>query len=610
MKPFRVIAGHKYVPLANLKTRQADLTALAQRLQLKGHVVLSPEGIDLRVSGEPDSVEELTSWLKSWPELADIELRSSAAERSPFSRMVVRVKNELIRLGIDGLNVLQHAAPCIQPTQLAAWIDGQKPFTLLDVRNQHEVERGSFKGALSLSLNHFHELPAAIAAVSATLKGHPIVVFCTDGLRSHKAAALVQSQGFEQVHELEGGILNYLDHCGELHFVGRCVDADPRLSHSSSRTLPCASCGMPLTAEDRNHMHFLEGRSCGYCYRMSEEQLREVLLQREQKVRELASPLPGSTPRDQFRPINVPAECDGQPLIDVLCRIVIHAPPLFWQDRCRQGLLLDEQNLACAPDRIVRAGERFRHRFPDVVEPDVNMDIRLLHEDECLIVINKPAPLPLHSGGRFHRNTLMHVLDQLYAPQKLRPSHRLDANTSGVLVIARSAFAAKKIQTQFARGEVDKRYLVRVHGHPVADEFSCNAPISAEASDMGSRYIDEDNGLPSQTNFKVVMRDSNGTALLEAKPLTGRTNQIRVHLWHLGIPVCGDPVYLRGGEMGDSQTLDVNSPPMCLHAWRLIFKHPVRRETVSFIASPPSWASLDGSWQLHIEDGTGLRKNW
>jgi 23S rRNA-/tRNA-specific pseudouridylate synthase len=112
---------------------------------------------------------------------------------------------------------------------------------------------------------------------------------------------------------------------------------------------------------------------------------------------------------------------------------------------------------------------------------------------------------------------------------------------------------------------------------------------------MGSRAVDVHNGQAAHTNFKVIRRDIDGTSLLEAQPLTGRTNQIRVHLWHLGWPVRGDSVYLPDHELGDRQTLDIDSPPMCLHAWHIAFTHPMRRETVSFTAAAPGWAHIDGS---------------
>jgi UPF0176 protein len=195
----------------------------------------------------------------------------------------------------------------------------------------------------------------------------------------------------------------------------------------------------------------------------------------------------------------------------------------------------------------------------------------------------------MHAGGRFYRNTLQHVLETIYAPQKPRPSHRLDANTTGVVVVARTRHFAGQIQPQFARAEVEKVYLARVQGHPVADEFVCDAPISSEAGKLGSRTVDLESGLPARTEFRVRQRDADGTTLVEARPITGRTNQIRIHLAHLGLPIQGDPAYRGGNVLGEGQTLEVDAPPLCLHAWRISFRHPLEQRQVTFTAPPPFW---------------------
>ncbi len=301
-------------------------------------------------------------------------------------------------------------------------------------------------------------------------------------------------------------------------------------------------------------------------------------------------PLPGSRPYDNFRPINVPHACDGVPLVDALCAVVRHIPAPEWVRQCELGLVLNDQREPVLPDRVVRAGERYLHKFPDLTEPDVNGRVQLLHEDEALVVLNKPAPLPMHPGGRFNRNTLQWLLAEVYHPQKPQAAHRLDANTTGVVLVARTRHFAGLLQPQFQRGEVEKTYLVRVHGHPPEDRFACDLPISAEPGAVGSREVDEANGQAARTEFVVLRRDTDGTSLLEARPLTGRTNQIRVHLWHLGLPVCGDPVYRAGGQLGTVQTLAVGAPPLCLHSWRLKFRHPLSRELVEFSAPPPAWA--------------------
>ena len=207
-----------------------------------------------------------------------------------------------------------------------------------------------------------------------------------------------------------------------------------------------------------------------------------------------------------------------------------------------------------------------------------------------MIVINKPAPLPIHPSGRFNRNTLQAILQTVYHPQKPRPAHRLDANTSGLVVFTRTRHFAKFVQPQFERGEVEKTYLARVIGNPVEDTFFCDAPIADEPVVAGARQIDTADGIPARTEFCVIHRDPDGTALLEVRPLTGRTNQIRLHLWHLGFPICGDPVYLPGNALGNRQTLAPGDPPLCLHAWKLTFRHPLTKEATTFEAPTPIWS--------------------
>ena len=136
-----------------------------------------------------------------------------------------------------------------------------------------------------------------------------------------------------------------------------------------------------------------------------------------------------------------------------------------------------------------------------------------------------------------------------------------------------------------------KRYLVRVHGAPAEDRFHCDAPVSDGPGEAGAREIDFEEGLSSRTAFRVLERFADGTTLLEAIPLTGRTNQIRVHLWQLGFPICGDSVYLAAGKIStETQTISVDAPPLCLHAWQIEFTHPLTRQRAMFSAEAPAWS--------------------
>ena len=313
---------------------------------------------------------------------------------------------------------------------------------------------------------------------------------------------------------------------------------------------------------------------------------------RHKKLAAVCDPLPGAAAYVNRRPVNIAGAHDGLLLLDALTARFPHIPRAEWLARCEAGRFVSEAGEPRGKNHRVRGGERVLQVFPSAAEPPVACDIRLLYEDESLIVVSKPAPLPMHPSGRFNRNTLQHILALAYAPEVPLPVHRLDANTSGVVLLARNRRCCRLLQLQFLAGDVDKRYLVRVAGHPAADRFAATAPIAAAPGALGTHGVADAGGRDARTEFVVLERLADGTALLDARLLTGRTNQIRVHLWHLGLPVLGDPAYLAGGLLGDTQTLDTAAPPLCLHAWRLAFKHPLSGERMEFEADCP-WASPD-----------------
>ena len=591
--PITNIAAYRFAPMRDLPALRSALLSQCRDWGLKGTILLSGEGINLFVAGEAGPVESLLSELRALPGLADLAAKTSLTDAQPFRRMLVRIKKEIIAFGVAGIDPARHTSPKLPPRELKRWLDEGRPVTLLDTRNDYEIKLGTFNNALNLGLDHFRHFPQAARALPEDLKTQPIVMFCTGGIRCEKAGPFMEREGFTNIFQLDGGILKYFEECGAAHYTGECfvfdqrVGVDPALQETDSTQ--CFNCQTPLTPADQADPRHVPGVSCPACFRSATETMALDIARREERIRRVCTPLPGSRAEDQFKPIHVPQSCDGAPLLHALCSVVRNVPAAAWKSECANGLVLDAGHRPVSADRTVRAGERYLHKFLSVIEPDVNVAIRILHEDEALIVLNKPAPLPMHAGGRFYRNTLQFILAAAYRPQKPRPAHRLDSNTTGLVLVTRTRHYAAQLQSGFARGEVDKRYLVRVIGQPREDRFSCDAPISAAAGELGSRRIDAQMGLPACTTFSVIRREA-ATTLLEARPLSGRTNQIRVHLWHMGLPVCGDPAYRSDGALGYVQTLSVSDPPLQLHAWQLRFAHPLTREPMHFTAEAPAWA--------------------
>ena len=321
------------------------------------------------------------------------------------------------------------------------------------------------------------------------------------------------------------------------------------------------------------------------------EKERQALAERQAKLDALVDPLPGSVPYDNRRPFTVPGEYDGATLGAALSAVFPHLSREHWQAIVDEQRLVDSAEQPVVLERVVRAGEYYAQLKPAMTEPAVNARVRLLYEDEAIVVLSKPAPLPMHPGGRFKRNTLDYFLTQIYVPHHPRPAHRLDANTSGLVVCSRTRRIAGRLQPQFTEGKVEKTYLARVHGRPAEKFFTCEAAIGDESGPGGNRSINPVNGRAARTQFKIITyRESDDTTVLEAKPLTGRTHQIRLHLQHLGHPVVGDLLYGRSpAKEGGPGTLPVDAPPLCLHSWKLSFAHPLTGAHVDFEDEKPNW---------------------
>ncbi len=593
------ISTYRFAELTDLKELRDELMAKCKSWELKGTILLSTEGINLFVAGAAESIERLIEKLQSISGLENLAPKVSLSDAQPFNRMLVRLKKEIIAFGVDAVRPANYTSPKLAARELKQWLDEGRPVTLLDTRNDYEVKLGTFKGALVPHINTFREFPAAVREMPDALKDQPVVMFCTGGIRCEKAGPFMELEGFKNIYQLDGGILKYFEECGGDHYEGECfvfdqrVGVDPGLRETE--TAVCYACQAPLDANDQADYRYAEGVSCPHCYVSAPARMAEKIAERHAALARVCEPLPGSVAEENRRPINIPAACDGMALLDALITIFPQISREEWARRCDENRFIHYGGTVRSRQHIVRGGERVLQIFPAAKEPDVATGIQILHEDDAILVVHKPAPLPMHSGGRFHRNTLQNLLNLAYAPRFPRPVHRLDSNTTGLVLFARTRQFCRMLQCQFIDGTVDKRYLVRVLGHPEKDSFVAESAISHDSGAMGTRTIDDENGLSARTDFTVLGLYADGTSLLEAKLGTGRTNQIRIHLWELGHPVVGDPAYLLDRKIGKTQTLSLADPPMQLHAWKLSFVHPLTGEPISFESPRPPWSEV----QIH-----------
>jgi UPF0176 protein len=328
--------------------------------------------------------------------------------------------------------------------------------TLLDTRNDYEMKLGTFKGAIDPQIKTFRGFPDAVRKLPDELKTQPVVMFCTGGIRCEKAGPFMELEGFQNIYQLDGGILKYFEECGGDHYEGDCfvfdqrVGVDPAL-HESGHAV-CFACLAPLDATDQQDPRYVQGKSCPHCHKSEPELLAGRIAARQEAVRRACEPLPGSVAQENRRPVNIPAAHDKRRMLDVLIDLFPQIPAAEWEARCDAGRFINYGGDIRGKDHIVRAGERVLQVFAPEAEPRVSTDIRILYEDEALLVVHKPAPLPMHAGGRFHRNTLQYILNIACEPFPPRPVHRLDANTTGVVLFARNPW----IYRQFATGVLEQ----------------------------------------------------------------------------------------------------------------------------------------------------------
>jgi UPF0176 protein len=234
MATFVNISGYRFAPLSDLPALRDRLLQAAVAADLKGSVLLSVEGINLFVAAKREAVVAFLELLRSIAGLEELTVKESVSATQPFRRMRVKIKKEIITFGVDGVDPARKPSPKLSPRTLKEWLDEGKPVTLLDTRNNCEVELGTFRGAMRAGITRFRDFPRAVRELPTELKDQPVVMFCTGGIRCEKAGPFMEQEGFRQVFQLDGGILKYFEECGGAHYEGTCFVFDERVGLDAS----------------------------------------------------------------------------------------------------------------------------------------------------------------------------------------------------------------------------------------------------------------------------------------------------------------------------------------------------------------------------------------
>ena len=227
------ISAYKFVPLPDAPALRNLLHGWTTALELKGTILLAGEGINLFLAAPEAGVRDFMARLHADLRFADIVPKESWSATQPFKKMLVKVKNEIIRMDHPAIRPSTGRAPAVDAATVKRWLDQGvddlgRPVVTLDTRNAFEVDHGTFTGAIDWRIHKFSEFPAALRANKAGLQGKTVVSFCTGGIRCEKAAILMHEEGLENVYQLEGGILKYFEETGGAHYQGSCFVFDER----------------------------------------------------------------------------------------------------------------------------------------------------------------------------------------------------------------------------------------------------------------------------------------------------------------------------------------------------------------------------------------------
>ncbi|WP_136661175.1 rhodanese-related sulfurtransferase [Nitratireductor sp. XY-223] len=286
---FLVAALYHFTPLPRFVALQQQIQAACDDHGVKGTLLLADEGINGTIAGTEAGIAAVLSFLRSIPEFAGLEHKESRAAEMPFHRMKVRLKKEIVTMGVDGIDPLVSVGTYVEPGDWNALISD--PDTIvIDTRNDYETAIGTFRGAIDPHTSTFREFPAWVRSQTGLHDKPKVAMYCTGGIRCEKATAFMKAEGFEDVFHLKGGILKYLEEVPEEESLwdGACFVFDERVSVThglkEGNHILCRACRHPLTPQEARDPAFEDGVSCPYCIETRSDADRQRYRERQKQV--------------------------------------------------------------------------------------------------------------------------------------------------------------------------------------------------------------------------------------------------------------------------------------------------------------------------------------
>ena len=288
-QPITICALYKFVRLAEFETLREPLSKKMASVHVKGTLLLADEGINGTIAGPQTGIDAVLTFLAAQPGLDNISHKESYSDENPFHRTKVKLKKEIVTMGVEGIDPNQVVGTYVKPQDWNALIS-DPDVVLVDTRNDYEVEIGTFKGALNPDTETFREFPEYVATNLDKNKHKKVAMFCTGGIRCEKSTAYLKEQGFEDVYHLEGGILKYLEEVPkeETLWQGECFVFDGRVAvnHDLEKGQydQCFACRFPLTEQEKQSEHYVKGVSCHRCFDKISEEQRNRFAERERQI--------------------------------------------------------------------------------------------------------------------------------------------------------------------------------------------------------------------------------------------------------------------------------------------------------------------------------------